>query len=109
VYRTVVRIVTSVPPIILLIPTVRRAKKVNQVYKTKTIMDLETMTTFFVGISDIKNIKTILHSQSSSFYVVTISFLSYDCNLLGLFTCKTIFAMLYICKTEPTHTGAASS
>jgi len=53
-------------------------------------------------INDIKKIKATLHSQSSPYYVVKISFLSYDCSLFGLFPRKTIFAILCICKTETT-------
>jgi len=63
----------------------------------------------FFGISDIENRKTTLHSQSSSFYVVKISFLTYDFILFGCFPSKIVFAMLYIYKTEPTHEGVASS
>jgi len=45
----------------------------------------------FFHISDIKKIKTILPSQSFSFYEVKISFLSYNCNLFGSFLSKTVF------------------
>jgi len=43
-----------------------------------------------------KKIKKLLHSKSSSFYVVKMLFLSYDCSFLGSFPLKTVFAMLYI-------------
>jgi len=45
--------------------------------------------------TDNEKIKTILHSQSSLFYMVKISFLSYDRNVFGSFPRKTLFAMLY--------------
>jgi len=47
----------------------------------------------FFRISDTKKIKILLRNQCSPFNVVRMSFLSYDCNLLGTFPRKTIFGM----------------
>lgn len=44
----------------------------------------------FFPISDIKKIKTILHSHISPFSVVKISSLSYECSLLGSFRRETL-------------------
>jgi len=80
-------------------------------YCTKSIIFVLFKLENFFCSSNIEKIKTLLHSQSSTFYVVNISFLNYDCSLIGSSLRKTgvfYFMFNYICKTETTHAGIAS-
>ncbi|KAF0733303.1 Uncharacterized protein FWK35_00039046, partial [Aphis craccivora] len=61
-------------------------------FKNPLFLCFSNFNNFFCS-SDIEKIrlKTILHSQSSPFYVVKISFLSYDCSHLGSFPREIVF------------------
>jgi len=80
----------------------RKYKKSNSSLKNPNNNGFWNNKNFF-HTSDIRKIKTILHSQSSPFYEVKISFLSYDCSLLCYFPRKTVFGILCIYKTDATH------
>jgi len=77
-------------------------------FKNALFLSFLKLNNFFFS-SYIEILETILHSKHSLLYSVNISLLSLDYRVSGSYLRKTVFGMFYICKTNTTHAGVASS